>query len=125
MIGPTGVGLGRNGVLYVADTVGNRIAAIPDAASRQTSAGTGTTVSENGSLNGPLGLAIGHQGDIVTVNGGDGNLVVTRPDGTQVLTKLLDSSGTPPGAGALFGLAFAPQGLFFVDDNTNTLNVLR
>ena len=29
VIGPTGVGLGRNGTLYVADTVANRIAAIP------------------------------------------------------------------------------------------------
>ena len=29
VIGPTGVGLSRNGTLYVADTVANRIAAIP------------------------------------------------------------------------------------------------
>lgn len=33
-------------------------AAIPNALSRRTSAGTGRTVSENGALNGPLGLAI-------------------------------------------------------------------
>ena len=31
VIGPTGVGLGRHDTLYVADTVANRIAAIPDA----------------------------------------------------------------------------------------------
>ena len=31
VIGPTGVALGRDGTLYVADTQGNRIAAIPDA----------------------------------------------------------------------------------------------
>ena len=31
VVGPTGVGLGRNGTLYVADSVNNRIAAIPDA----------------------------------------------------------------------------------------------
>lgn len=31
VVGPTGVGLGRDGTLYVADSVGNRIAAIPDA----------------------------------------------------------------------------------------------
>jgi hypothetical protein len=30
----------------------------------------------------------------------------------------------PPGAGALFGLAPAHEGLYFVDDATNTLNLL-
>jgi hypothetical protein len=125
VIGPTGVGLSDNGVLYVADSLNNRIAAIPSALTRQSSAGSGTTVSANGTLNDPLGLADGHQGNIVTVNGNDGFLVVTRPDGNQIFTRLLDSSGNPPGSGALFGLAFAPQGLFFVDDATNTLNVLR
>jgi|SRR5579863_444850 len=124
VIGPTGVGLGDDGTLFVADSLNNRIAAIPHAVFRQTSAGTGTTVSENGALNDPLGLAAG-LGLIVTVNGNDGFMVVTTPDGHQVFKKLLDASGNPPGAGALFGLAFAPQGLFFVDDATNTLNLLH
>ena len=35
VIGPTGVGLGADGTLYVADTQGNRIAAVPDALFRQ------------------------------------------------------------------------------------------
>ena len=34
VVGPTGVGLGRDGVLYVADSDGNRIAAVPDALTR-------------------------------------------------------------------------------------------
>ncbi|MGH3168416.1 MAG: hypothetical protein ACRDN0_21355 [Trebonia sp.] len=48
VIGPTGVGLGRGGTLYVADTLNNRIAAIPGALFRFTSAGTGRTVTGNG-----------------------------------------------------------------------------
>ena len=48
VIGPTGVGLGRNGTLYVADTVANRIAAIPNAIFRVSSAGRGFTVSRGG-----------------------------------------------------------------------------
>ena len=34
---------------------------------------------------------------------------------------------TPPGAGALFGLALTPnhQGIYYVDDPTNTLNLLH
>jgi hypothetical protein len=130
VIGPTGVGLGKDGTLYVADTLNSRIAAIPDAVFRGTSAGTGQTVSENGALNGPLGLAIAPGGDVLTVNSGDGNLVETTPSGTQVAVKTLDSTGSPPppgGAGALFGLAVAPhgEGVYFVDDNTNTLNLLH
>ena len=129
VIGPTGVGLGKDGTLYVADTVDSRIAAIPGAVFRGTSARTGRTVSENGALNGPLGLAIAPGGDVLTVNSGDGNLVETTPSGTQVAVKLLDSTPPPPtgGAGALFGLAVAPsgKGVYFVDDDANTLNLLH
>lgn len=125
VIGPTGVGL-RDGTLYVADTVENRITAIPDALTRRTSAGTGREVTTDQHLNGPLGMAITPKGDILTVNGGDGNIVETTPRGDQVAVRTLDTSGTPPGAGALFGLAIAtdPDRVYFVDDATNTLNLL-
>jgi hypothetical protein len=129
VIGPTGVGLGDDGTLYVADSLDSRIAAIPGAVFRFFSAGTGRTVSENGALNGPLGLAIAPGGDILTVNSGDGNLVETTPSGTQVAVKLLDMTPPPPtgGAGALFGLAVAPygQGVYFVDNDSNTLGLLH
>jgi hypothetical protein len=127
VIGPTGVGLAGNGTLYVADTAGNRITAVPNATFRERSAGTGQVVSANGHLNGPLGLAVAPGGDILTVNSLDGNLVETSPGGTQVAVKALDSSGTPPGAGALFGLAVTPRGagVYFVDDATNQLDLLR
>ena len=127
VIGPTGVGLAANGTLYVADTLNNRIAAIPNAVLRLSDDGTGTTVSTGGALNGELGLTVAPGGDILTVNGGDGNLVETTPGGTQVVVKQLDSSGSPPGAGALFGLAVKPgaDAVYFVDDATNTLNLLH
>ena len=122
VIGPTGVGIGRDGTLYVADTVANRITAIPDALFRPGSAGTGHTVTSGGSLNGPLGLATAPNGDIVTVNSGDGNLVETTPGGHQVVTQTI----TPGGGGALFGLAFTlnGHGIYFVDDSVNTLDLL-
>jgi sugar lactone lactonase YvrE len=81
VIGPAGLGLAADGTLYVADTLGNRIAAIPNAPARMNSAGTGTTVTGGGALNGPLGLAIAPNGDILTVNSGDGNMVETTPKG--------------------------------------------
>ncbi|MBO0692844.1 MAG: hypothetical protein J2P58_08110 [Acidimicrobiaceae bacterium] len=124
VVGPTGVALGRGGTLYVADSVNSAIRAIPEAPFRMTSAGTGDLVSSGGALNDPLGLTVARNGDIVTVNGGDGLAVETTPNGNQVATKVLDSSGSPPGSGALFGLAIAPfGGLYFVDDATNQLDL--
>ncbi len=125
VIGPTGLGLAPDGTLYVADTLGNRIAAIPHALSRDSSAGTGATVSAGGALNGPLGLALTPGSHILTVNGGDGNLVETTPGGVQVDVKPIDTTGV--GAGTLFGLAVSlgPRGVYFVNDGDNTLRFLR
>jgi hypothetical protein len=130
VIGPTGVGLGPNGVLYVADTVASRVAGIPDALFRITDDGTGFTLSRGHHLLGELGLAIAPNGDILTVNSGNGKLVETTPFGFQIATRQLDSSvtpGSPPGAGALFGLAVKPghDAVYYVDDATNTLNLLH
>jgi hypothetical protein len=123
VIGPTGLGLGPDGTLYVADTLANRIAAIASAVTRSKSAGNGTTVSAGNNLNGPLGLAIAPNGNILTTNGGDGNLVETTPSGTQVAVKGIDSTNT--GAGTLFGLAVVSTGVYFVNDGNNTLNLLH
>jgi hypothetical protein len=126
VIGPTGLGIGRDGSLYVADTGQNRITVIKNALTRPTSGGTGFVVTSGGLLNGPLGLDIAPNGNILTVNGGDGKIVETTPFGAQVDSRLLDSSGIPPGAGALFGLAVAPfgRGVYYVDDAVNTLRLL-
>ena len=125
VIGPTGLGLGEDGTLYVADTVGNRIAAIHRAMVRLNSGGIGATVSTNGGLNGPLGLAIAPNGDILTVNAGDGNLVEITPGGSQFAPLMIDTSGA--GGGTLFGLALTPDqsGVYFVDDGDNTLDLLH
>ncbi len=127
VIGPTGVGLGRGGTLYVADTGENRITAIPRAVTRMTSAGTGAVVTSGRFLNAPLGLAIAPNGDVLTVNGGNGRIVESTPNGAQVAHRFLDTSGSPPGSGALFGLAVAMHGsgVWFVDDATNTLRLLH
>lgn len=147
VIGPTGVGLSpglddetrrkvwggwaqsidRERVLYVADSLNNRIAVIPEALDRTTSAGLGLTLATGGSLNDPLGLVVAPNGHILTVNGNDGFITEITPQGRQIAKKLLDNTGgPPPGAGTLFGLAFDPKaGIYFVDDGTNTLNLLH
>lgn len=123
IVGPTGVALGNEGTLYVADTQGNRIAAVPYAENRQTPLeGGGTTIALGGYLNNPLGLALAPNGDILTVNADDGNIVETTPVGAEF--QPLD---TGAGEGGLFGLALAPQhqGVYFVNDATNALDLLH
>jgi hypothetical protein len=147
VIGPTGLALNHSdrhdndrydtdrhdndshggGVLYVADTLNNRIIAIEDPLQRNTSDGTGMTVFQGGALNAPLGLEIATNGNILTVNGADGYLVETKVEGHhghQVRKVLLDNVNN--GAGALFGLIdVAGQGIYFVDDNENALNLFH
>jgi sugar lactone lactonase YvrE len=129
VVGPTGVGLGAHGVLYVADTARNRIAAVPNALTRMTTlGGGGHTVAVGRNLMSPLGLVIDPNGDIVTANGGDGNLVETTPAGRQLATNTL----VPNGAGDLFGLALTPSGhgIYYVNDagsgpDANSLELLH
>jgi hypothetical protein len=125
VIGPTGVALASDGTLYVADTAENRVAAISNAAYRVFPARNGgRTVSVGGSLNGPLGMTLAPNGDILTANGDDGNMVETTPAGVQVATVSADAQND---GGALFGLTVSPgvNGVYFVDDGDNTLRLLQ
>ena len=128
IVGPTGVALGRNGTLFVADTVNSRIARVPDAVSRRSAVNAGApaaTVSADPHLNAPLGLVIAPNGDLLTANGGDNNLVELTQHGRFVTARNVDTAD-PPG-GALFGLATTaiPHQVYFVNDDSNTLNALR
>ena len=124
VIGPTGVGLAKNGTLYLADTLANSIVAIPHALTRLNAVKVGTTVSQGGHLKQPLGLVIAPNGDIITTNAGDGNMVETTPGGKQVTVEPADPKS---GAGSLFGLVIAPggKGIYFVDDGNNTVRLLH
>jgi hypothetical protein len=130
--------------VYVADTEGNRIAAIPDASDREVPiGGGGITVTSGGALNGPLGMTLAPNGDILTTNGADGLVVETTPGGQQVAQV-----DTGFGAGSLFGLTVpgrvdrgdggfggdspfdridrqAMSKVYLVDDGNNTLGVLQ
>jgi hypothetical protein len=125
VIGPTGVALASDGTLYLANTLANEITAIPQAMTRTTpAAGGGTPVSSGGLLSQPLGLTLAPNGDILTANAGNGNIVETTPAGKQLVARTADKK---TGAGSLFGLVVNPTatGIFFVDDGDNTLKLLH
>ncbi len=126
VIGPTGVALGPNGTLYVADSVGNRIAGIPNAAFRHHSDGDGFTLSASSMLTDPLGLVTAPNGDVITANGNNGNLVEITPRGTVNGVVTVDKNAG--GGGNLFGLAVKPghDAVYFVDDfgMDNNLQIL-
>lgn len=123
VLGPTGLAMNGFGTLFVADTAGNRIAAVPLAAERVLPAGHGgLTVTSGGGLSAPLGLTLAPNGNILTANGGNGNIVETTPFGFQ-----FPPVDTGAGEGGLFGLTLAPEGrgLYFVNDTMNTLELLH
>ena len=103
------------------DTLTNSVSGIPQALTR-TSAVTaaGGTLSAGGSLNAPLGMTMAPNGDLVVVNGNNGNAVEITPAGKQLATKTLIKNG----AGDLFGIITTTtgDGLIIVNDGTNALD---
>jgi hypothetical protein len=126
LIGPTGLALGPDNTLYVSDALGNRIAAVADAATRTTSAGTGRTVTEGGLLRRPLALVLAPQGHLLVCNALNGQVVEADPaTGKQLYAQWIDAdqAQSPPGNGDLFGIAMTPdgKGFYYVEDDMNTI----
>jgi len=122
VLAPTGLALGTNGTLYVDDTETNTISAIPDAETRTTPmTAAATQIISGGGLNAPLGMVAAPNGDLIVVNGNDGNATEVTPTGTAIFHKILIKNG----AGDLFGLAVTPagNGIVFVNDGANVLDL--
>jgi hypothetical protein len=130
IIGPTGLALGADDTLYVADAIGNRVNAIWDATTRTTSAGVGRQVTADGLLQRPLALATAPNGHLLVTNGLNGQVVEIDPaDGRQIYARWIDTdkAQSPPGSGDLFGIAMTPagDGFYYVEDDMNTLVLAR
>ncbi len=121
VLAPTGLALGGNGTLYVDDTLTNSVSAIPQALTRASAiTAAAGTLSTGGALDAPLGMTLAPNGDLVVVNGNNGNAVEITPSGRQVATRTLIKNG----AGDLFGIITTPvgNGLLVVNDGTNALD---
>lgn len=130
LIGPTGLALGADGTLYASDATANRIIAIPDAATRGNSAGTGRKVTKGGFLQHPLALILTPGNHLVATNALNGQAVEIDPaTGKQLCAQWFDAdkAQVPAGSGDLFGIAIAPSGdkAYYVEDDVNTLVVAQ
>lgn len=126
LIGPTGLALAADGTLYASDALGNRITAIPNAATRTSSAGLGRTVTQDGLLTRPLAMCLTPDGHLLVINATHGEVVELDPaTGKQLYAEWLDvdQAQSPPGNGDLFGIAMTPggKGFYYVEDDVNTL----
>jgi hypothetical protein len=126
LVGPTGLALGSDQMLYVSDGVGNQIVAIPDAVTRTDSAGTGRLVTKDGLLRRPLALVLAPNGHLLVCNALNGQVVEIDPiSGKQLCAQWIDAdqAQSPPGNGDLFGIAMTPdgKGFYYVEDDMNTL----
>jgi hypothetical protein len=124
ILAPTGLALGSNGTLYVDDTLTNSVSAIPQALTRTSAiSAVAGTLSTGGALNAPLGMTLAPNGDLVVVNGNNGNAVELTPAGEQLATKTLIKNG----AGDLFGIITTQtgDGLIIANDGTNALDLFR
>ena len=126
IIGPTGLALGKDGTLYASDALQDRVVAIPNAASRTDSAGTGKEVTKGGMLKRPLAMIMAPNGHLIATNGLNGQAVEIDPkSGKQIYARWIDpnKAQTPPGSGDLFGIAITPdgKGFYYVEDEVNTL----
>jgi len=122
VLAPTGLALGSNGTLYVDDTMTNSVSAIPQALTRTSPVtAVGGTLVTGGALNAPLGMTIAPNGNLVVVNGNDGDAVEITPAGKQLATKTLIKNG----AGDLFGIITTPTGLIIANDGTNALDQIN
>jgi DNA-binding beta-propeller fold protein YncE len=131
IIGPTGLALGQDGkTLYVSDALNNRVIAIPDAPTRDASAGTGVEVTKDGLLHRPLAMILAPNGHLLVTNGRNGQVVEIDPvNKKQVYAQWLDTdkAQVPPGSGDLFGIALtlSGDGFYYVDDDMNLLELAQ
>jgi len=122
VLAPTGLALGTDGTLYVDDTLTNTVSAIPQALTRTSAVtATGTTFSAGGALDAPLGMTLAPNGDLIVVNGNNGNAVEITPAGKQLATKTLIKNG----AGDLFGITTQAGVIIIANDGTNALDEFR
>ena len=128
IIGPTGLALGAMARCTCPTPSANRIAAIPDAATRNDSAGVGADGDQGRASQAAARDGVAPNGHLLVTNGLNGQVVEIDPAaGKQLYARWIDTNKaqSPPGSGDLFGLAMVPSGdgFIYVEDEVNALVV--
>jgi hypothetical protein len=127
LVGPTGLALSSDQkLLYVSDAIGNRVNAIENPMTRDTSAGVGRQLTADGLLHRPLAMVTAPNGHLLVTNALNGQVVEIDPaGGKQIYARWIDTdkAQSPPGNGDLFGIVMTPagDGFYYVQDDVNTL----
>ena len=135
VVGPTGLAYDpQRDVLYVASTVDNAVFALFGAGNTTHDGGKGVLIyADNAHLHGPLGLALGPNGDLFTANGDAINADSKQPSEIVEFTpqgRFVAQLSVDPAQGGAFGLAFSQTRSDFVrfaavDDNVPNITVWR
>lgn len=124
--GPTGLAVAPDGTLYVADTWNHRVSVFTPDGKPLRQWGTFFNGQEDpaglamhpGDFYGPRGIAVGPDGLVYVADGGNGRVLVFRPDGTPV--RVIGSRGSGPGQVLdIHGVAVRADGTVAVADPDN------
>ncbi len=127
---PSGIATDGRGAIVVADTANNAIRRVSPEGNVTTVAGDGTPGYADGPadqarFNGPVGVAVDHDGRILVADTYNDRIRVIDPDGTVTTLAGGPQPGSADGAGAAArfdtpsGLAVAPDGTILVADTGN------
>ncbi len=134
VVGPAGLAYdGKHDILYVAAEDDNEIFAIARASTTTTSSGKGTLVFSDPHLEGPLGLIIAPNGDLITANADpDAHQNPNNPSALVEFTpagKFVREFSIDPNQGAAFAILNAAVNgvnqFAYVDDFASALTVWR
>ncbi len=127
VVGPAGLFYDRRkDVLYVSAENDNRIFAVSGASKLTASGGTGTLIFSDPALNGPLGLVMAPNGDLITVNADSLNGSPAIPSDVIEFTTggtLVRQFSIDPNPGSGFAILSLQNEFAYVDDFTSSVTI--
>ena len=127
VVGPAGLSYDKKrDVLYVSAENDNKIFAVSGASKLTASGGSGTMIFSDPALNGPLGLVMALNGDLITVNADSLNGSPAIPSDVIEFTSggaLVRQFSIDPNPGSGFAILSLQNEFAYVDDFTSNVTI--